>query len=267
MIYIKSENEIQIMREGGWLLARILESVSEKVKPGVSTAELNKVAKDLVFACGAKPAFEGFDGFPAALCTSINEVVVHGAPSEIKLKEGDIVGLDLGILYPVGSKCNHCPMGQSCNPDNKPFYTDMAITVGVGKISSEAQKLISTAKKSLDIAIEKIKPGIHLGDMSVSIQKYIESEGFSVVRQLVGHGVGEKLHEEPEIPNFGQPGEGPILKEGMVLAIEPMISAGNFKLKASPDGFGFETADKSLSAHFEHTIAVVKDGCEVLTKS
>ncbi len=266
MIVIKSSQDIQIMREGGWLLARILEAVGEKVKPGVTTQELNKVANGLVFACGAKPAFEGFEGFPATICTSINEVVVHGAPSERKLKEGDIIGLDLGILYPVGAKCNHCPMGASCNPENKPFFTDMAITVGVGKISAEAQKLISAAKKSLDIAVEKIKPGARLGDVSAAIQKYVESEGFSVIRQLVGHGVGEKLHEEPEIPNFGKPGEGPILKEGMVLAIEPMISAGNFKLKTSPDGFGFETADKSLSAHFEHTVAVTNDGCEVLTK-
>jgi len=267
MIKIKSPQEIQIMREGGWLLARILEAVAEKAKPGVSTEELGKVAANLVFACGAKPAFEGFEGFPASLCTSINEVVVHGAPSQRKLKDGDIIGLDLGILYPVGTKCNHCPMGASCNPENKPFYIDMAITVGIGKISAEAQKLISAAKKSLDIAIEKVRPGVRLGDVSAAIQEYVESEGFSIIRQLVGHGVGEKLHEEPEIPNFGKAGEGPILKEGMVLAIEPMISVGNFKLKTSPDGFGFETADKSLSAHFEHTIAVTAGGCEALTKA
>ena len=172
--------------------------------------------------------------------------------------------MDLGILYPVG-KCNHCPMGASCNPQNEPFFTDMAVTVAVGKINAEAQKLIATAKKALDVAIEKIKPGVHLGDMSHSIQKYVEGERFSVIRDLVGHGVGKKLHEDPEIPNFGSPGQGPILKEGMTLAIEPMISAGDYKIKQSQDG-AFETRDKSLSAHFEHTVAVTKDGCEVLTK-
>jgi len=253
------------MKEGGWLLGKILQEVAEKAKPGITTAELNKVAGDLVFACGAKPAFLGYQGFPAALCTSINEEVVHGAPSQRKLQKGDIIGLDLGILYPVG-KCNHCPMGATCNPENKPFFVDAALTVAVGKISGEAGKLIETAKKSLDVAIEKIKPGVHLSDVSFAIQKYVESEGFSVIRQLVGHGVGKELHEDPEVPNFGRPGEGVILKEGMTLAIEPMIAAGNYKIKQGKDGFAFETADKSLSAHFEHTVAVTKDGCQVLTR-
>lgn len=267
MISIKTAQEIQIMKEGGWLLARILEAVAERAKPGVTTQELDKVARDLVFACGAKPAFEGFQGFPAALCTSVNEIIVHAVPSSRVLKEGDVIGLDLGILYPVGTKCNHCPMGASCNPQNQPFYTDMAVTIGVGKISSDAQKLIDTAKKALDIAVEEIKPGAHLGDVSAAIQKYVESEGFSVIRQLVGHGVGKELHEEPEIPNFGQPGQGPVLKDGMVLAIEPMISVGDYKLKNSSDGFGLETVDGSLTAHFENTVAITKDGYEILTKA
>ncbi len=265
MIVIKSPQEIQIMREGGWLLGKILDAVAAEAKPGVTTKHLDKVASDLVLACGAKPAFLGYQGFPAALCTSVNEEVVHGAPSERKLKEGDIVGLDLGILYPVG-QCHHCPMGATCNPENKPFYTDAAVTVAVGKISPAAQKLIDAAKKALDIAIEKIKPDVPLGDVSHAIQKYIEGEGFSVVRDLVGHGVGAQLHEDPEIPNFGQPGQGPILKEGMTLAIEPMITAGDWKIKLAGDGFAYKTADKSLSAHFEYTVAVTKDGCEILTK-
>lgn len=265
MIIIKTPEQIQIMREGGWLLARILEAVAEKIKPGVRTQELDKVASDLVLGCGAKPAFLGYQGFPAAICTSVNEEIVHAAPSERKLEEGDIIGLDLGILYPIKG-CSHCPMGATCNPNNEPFYTDMAITVAVGKVNAPAQKIIDVAKKSLDAAIEKIKPDVHLGDVSQAIQKYVEAEGFSVIRDLVGHGVGKELHEEPEIPNFGSAGQGVILKEGMVLAIEPMIAAGNYKTKQSKDGFGWETADKSLSAHFEHTVAVTKDGCEVLTK-
>jgi methionyl aminopeptidase len=266
MITIKTSQEIQIMKEGGWLLGKILQEVGQIVKPGITTAQLDKVATDLVFACGAKPAFLGYQGFPAALCTSLNEEVVHGAPSSRKLKEGDIIGLDLGILYPVG-KCHSCPMGASCNPENKPFFTDAALTVPVGKVSPQAKKLIETTKKSLDIAIDKIKPGVHLGDVGAAIQKYAESQGFSVIRNLVGHGVGEKLHEDPEVPNFGQPGQGPILKEGMTLAIEPMIAAGDYKIRQAKDGFAYETADKSLTAHFEHTVAVTKDGCEVLTKT
>jgi len=265
MIPIKTPQEIKIMQEGGWLLGKILQTLAEKVKPGITTDELDKVARDLVFACGAKPAFLGYQGFPAALCVSINEEVVHGAPSGRKLKEGDIVGLDLGILYPVG-KCSHCPMGGTCNPKSKPFFTDAAITVPVGKLSPQAAKLIEVARKSLDLAIEKVRPGAHLGDVSCSIQKYVEGQGFSVVRQLVGHGIGKELHEDPEVPNFGASGQGPILKEGMTLAIEPMITAGDYNLKINKDGFAYETADKSLSAHFEHTVALTKEGCEVLTK-
>jgi methionyl aminopeptidase len=265
MITVKTPQEIQIMKEGGWLLGRILQEVAERVKPGITTVQLNKVASDLVFACGAKPAFLGYQGFPAALCTSVNEEVVHGAPSSRKLQKGDIIGLDLGILYPVG-KCHSCPMGATCNPENKPFFTDAALTVPVGKVSDEAAKLIETAKKALNIAIEKIKPGVHLGDIGFAVQKYVEGQGFSVIRDLVGHGVGEKLHEDPEVPNFGRPGEGVILKEGMTLAIEPMIAAGSYKIKQAKDGFAYETADKSFAAHFEHTIAVTKDGCLVLTK-
>ncbi|MDD5589824.1 MAG: type I methionyl aminopeptidase [Candidatus Portnoybacteria bacterium] len=266
MIQIKKTNQIEIMREGGALLGRILKIIGERAKPGVSTAELDKVARDLVFACGAKPAFEGYEGFPGTICTSVNEQIVHGAPSDQKLKKGDVVGLDLGVLYPVG-QCSSCPLGHSCNPTGEPFFTDAAITVAVGEASAEAAKLIFVAKKALDLAIEKIKPGIHLSDISAAIQKYVESEGFSVIRNLVGHGVGKELHEEPEIPNFGQPGQGPILKEGMVLAIEPMIAAGHYALKQSADGFGYETKDESLTAHFEHTIAVTKNGGEVLTKA
>ncbi len=253
------------MREGGWLLAQILQKVAGEVKSGISTAYLNKVASGLVFACGAKPAFLGYQGFPAALCTSINEQVVHAAPSERRLKEGEIIGLDLGILYPVG-KCEHCLMGTSCNPQNKPFFVDAALTAPVGKASAEAKKIIEVAKEALDIAVKRIKPGMHLGDISWAIQKYVEAQGFSVVRDLVGHGIGKELHEEPEIPNFGKPGQGPILREGMTLAIEPMITAGDYKIKQSKDGFGLETADKSLTAHFEHTVAVTKDGCQILTK-
>ncbi|MBI4709116.1 MAG: methionyl aminopeptidase [Candidatus Portnoybacteria bacterium] len=265
MIRIKTPQEINIMAEGGKVLAKILQAIAEKVKPGITTMELNKAASDLVFACGGNPAFLGYQGFPAALCTSVNEEIVHGVPSERKLKEGEIIGLDLGILYPV-AKCSHCPMGASCNPENKPFFVDAALTVPVGEISNEAEKLIKVAKGALDVAIEKIKPGAHLGDIGFAIQKYVEGEGFSVIRNLVGHGVGYELHEDPEVPNFGQVGEGPVLKEGMTLAIEPMIAAGDWKVRQNKNSFAFETQDKSLAAHSEHTVAVTKDGCEVLTR-
>lgn len=265
MIAIKSKEQINIMRQGGKILAKILDEVAKAVKPGVTTKELDELATELIFANGAKPAFLGYEGFPAALCASVNEMIVHSVPSARKLKEGDIIGLDLGILYPF-ENCAGCFMVGNCaKPRVEGLYADMAVTVSVGKISSQAAKLIDAAKKSLDLAIEQIKPGNHLGDIGFAIQRHAEKNGFSVIRDLVGHGVGKELHEEPQIPNFGQPGTGPELKPGMTLALEPMISAGGHEIKKSPDGHGFETKDGSLAAHFEHTAAVTKKGCEILT--
>lgn len=235
------------MRQGGRILAKIMEELKAKVRPGLITKELDQLAEKLVFKYGAKPAFKDYQGFPAVLCTSINEEIVHAAPSGRRLKEGDILSLDLGILF-------------------EEFYLDMAITVPVGKISPEASRLIRITKKALKRAIGRVKPGKYIGDISQAIQNYVEGQGFNVVRELCGHGIGQKLHEAPEIPNFGQRHKVPELKPGMVLAIEPMVTAGGWKLKKTKDGYGFETIDGSLSAHFEHTVAVTEKGGHVLTK-
>ncbi|MBU3924457.1 type I methionyl aminopeptidase [Patescibacteria group bacterium] len=256
MIYIKTPQEIALIREGGKILARILEELGNAVEPGMKTIELDKLAERLVFKYGAiaafknyKPCFnhEGQGGYPASVCVSINEEVVHGIPGNRVLREGDIVSLDMGVLY-------------------KGYFTDAAITVGAGKISPIARKLIDVTKKSLELAIGETKIGNHLGDIGWAAQSYAEKNGFSVVRDLVGHGVGKFIHEEPDIPNFGRPGAGLELKEGMVLAFEPMVNAGDYKVKTFADGWTFVTVDKSLSAHFEHTVAVTKNGVEVLTR-
>lgn len=256
MIYLKSPEEIAILREGGKILAQILEDLRKAVKPGIKTIELDRLAESLVFKYGAKASFknyqpsfnhEGQGGYPASVCVSVNEEVVHGIPGERILKEGDIVSLDMGVLH-------------------KRYYTDAALTVGVGKISPKAKKLINVTKKSLELAIGETKIGNRLGDIGWAVQHYVEKNGFSVVRDLVGHGVGKFIHEEPEIPNYGRKGAGLKLKEGMVLAFEPMVNIGKFGVKVLPDGWTFVTIDKSLSAHFEHTVAITKNGPEVLTR-
>lgn len=247
MIAIKNEKEIEIIKEGGKILAGVLEKVSEMAKPGITTLELDRAAEALILVAGAKPAFKGYDKFPFSLCVSVNENVVHGLPSNYVLKNGDIVGLDLGVLY-------------------KNFYSDMAMTAPVGEISFEAKRLINVAKKSLRLGIKKAKIGNTIGDIGNTIQRFVEDQGFSVVRDLCGHGIGKDLHEDPKIPNFGKRGDGEVLKEGMVICIEPMITAGDWKLKKSRDGYGFATKDNSLSAHFEHTIAITKTGLQVLTE-
>ncbi len=254
MIYIKTEQEIQVMREGGKILAKILEELGAAAKPGVKTIELDRLAESLVFKYGVVAAFKNYrpsfnsdeGGYPASVCVSVNEEVVHGIPGERILKEGDIVSLDMGVLY-------------------KGYYTDAAITVPVGQISPSAQKLIDTTKKALEIGINEAKPGKHLGDIGAAIQKYAEANGFSVVRDLVGHGVGRLIHEEPEIPNYGKPGKGLEIKEGMTLALEPMINIGDWRVEILADSWTFVTRDRKLSAHFEHTIAITKKGPEVLT--
>lgn len=277
MITIKSQQEIEIMQIGGRILAEILNQVAKEVKPGVTTAELNELAEKLIQKAGAIPAFKNFQNFPAALCTSVNEEIVHAAPSERKLKEGDIIGLDLGILYPSSAslsgttegkpseRCSICPSAGHCG-GVRGLFTDAAVTVAVGKISAEAEKLIKVAEKALEIGLEQVRPGNYLGDIGHMVQKHVESEGFSVIRDLVGHGVGRELHEDPEIPNFGQPGTGIELKEGMTLAIEPMVAAGQSQVERVKGGFAYRTSDKSLAAHFEHTVVVTKDGCEILTR-
>jgi methionyl aminopeptidase len=264
MIKIKTAKEIEIMSEGGKILAGAMKELEKNVRPGITTLELDRLAESLILNSGAKCSFLGYGGqtekpYPFCLCSSVNEEIVHAIPSKRVLKEGDIISLDLGVEY-------------------KGFHTDMAITVSVGKISPEAEKLIKTTKKALEIGIEKINPGNRIGDASKAIQKYIEGGGFGVVRELCGHGIGKKLHEDPEILNsvsfdkmtvdkVAYCGAAKvIMEEGMVLCFEPMVTLGDWHIKRSKDGFGLETKDGSLSAHFEHTIAVTKQGPLILTK-
>lgn len=254
MITIKTKEEIKLLEQGGRILAEILKEVSELAKIGVSTDFLNAKAREMILARGAEPAFEGYQpsfsdkSYPAAICASLNETVVHGLPSdEIILKEGDILKLDIGIKY-------------------KNLFTDAAFTVGIGKMTDEKIKLINATKRALELALSEVKPGNHFGDIGFVIENCFEKEGLSVIKDLVGHGVGYAVHEEPSISNFGKRGEGIILKSGMVLAIEPMAALGAGEIRESKSGFGFETVDGSLTAHFEHTVAVTDEGCLVLTK-
>jgi methionyl aminopeptidase len=253
MITVKSPEEIKILREGGRRLALVLYEVAERVKPGLATIGLDELAEKLIKKAGGEPSFKNYKGpgdkipFPASLCISINDEIVHGIPSKDRiLKEGDIVSLDLGMKY-------------------KNLYTDMAITVPVGQINNQAKKLIKVAEKSLGEGIKVIKEGNYIGDIGFSIQSYVEKKGFNVVRKLVGHGVGYKAHEEPEIPNFGEKGTREILKSGMVLALESMITVGSPDIVLDSDNWTWKTKDGSLTAHFEHTVAVTKTGADVLT--
>ena len=247
MIIIKTPQEIEIMAQAGKILAEVIRGLKNKIEPGITTKELDNLAEKLIADAGAKPAFKNYQGFPAALCASVNEQIVHGVPSGRKLIEGDILSLDLGVIY-------------------NDFYSDMAVTVPIGAIDPEVGRLVRVTKKSLKRAIGRVKPGKTIGDIAQAIQSYAEGQGFQVVRELCGHGVGRRLHEEPEIPNFGQRHKGPILKVGMVIAIEPMLTIGKPKIKLGPDGFTYQTADNSISAHFEHTMAVTEKGARILTE-
>lgn len=253
MINLKNASDIEILRKGGRILAEILAALRKEIRVGVSTKYLNDCVEKMIFKAGARPAFLGYwpkgvgRPYPASLCTSLNSVIVHGLPSEgVILKEGDILGLDLGLEF-------------------QGLFTDTALTLGVGAIGSEAQNLLSVTKRALDLALLEVNPGSHIGDIGWAIETFIKSFGFSVIRDLVGHGVGFKLHEEPPIPNWGRRGEGEVLRPGMVLAIEPMVSIGSGEIRACSDGWGYETQDKSLAAHFEHTVLVQENGHEVLT--
>ena len=246
MITIKTKEEIALMREGGKLLAKIMQELIKKVKPGITTESLNRAAEALVSLSGARCSFLGFNGYPACLCTSVNEEIVHAIPSARILKEGDIVSLDMGILY-------------------KGFHTDMAVTVPVGRISPEINRLIRVTKKALKRGIKKAGPYNTFGDISNTIQRYIEDQGFFVIKNLCGHGIGRELHEDPEILNYGTRHSGPEIKPGMVFCLEPMVAVGTGEIKKAKDGQAYVTADGSLSAHFEHTIVATKNGAKVLT--
>jgi len=247
MIKIKTTEEISIMAEGGKILAQIIKELVKRVKPGITTKELDELAEKLIFKSGGQPSFKGYQGFPATLCTSINEEIVHGIPTKKKIKEGDILSLDIGMKY-------------------KGYHSDMAVTIPVGKISLEAQRLIRVTKKALKRGIKKARIGNTFGDISNTIQRYVESQGFNVVRDLCGHGIGRELHEDPQILNYGRRHTGAEIKEGMVFCLEPMVTLGSGEIKNGKDSQVFVTSDGKLSAHFEHTVAILNSKTIILTK-
>lgn len=254
MIRLKSSDEINLIRQGGKVLASVLRQVVAATKAGVTTLELDAMAERLILEAGGEPSFKGYGGpsnpFPATLCTSVNSELVHGIPNDYILRDGDKVSLDFGMRYPKKTG----------------LYTDMATTVLIGKVSPEVEKLVRVTKKSLQLWIKLIKPGEQLNYIGGKVQEYIESEGFGVVRDLVGHGVGHAVHEEPQVPNYFMHGLKVELKEGMVLALEPMVSLGDYRVRTLNDGWTVVMRDNGLCSHEEHTVVVTKRGCEVLTQ-
>jgi methionyl aminopeptidase len=246
MVILKSPGEIERIRQSNIIVAEILEILRQKVRPGTDTLELDKISEKLALDKNAKPAFKGYRGYPFSLCASVNEQVVHGFPSKRPLEEGDILSMDFGISY-------------------QGYYGDAAITVPVGKVSSVAQRLMETTRDALLSGIKQAVPGKRLSDISHAIQSRAEEAGFSVVRKFVGHGIGKALHEDPQVPNYGKPGMGIRLKPGMVIAIEPMVNAGGYEVKTLDDGWTTVTEDGSLSAHFEHTVAITEEGPVILS--
>jgi methionyl aminopeptidase len=247
-ILIKTAAEIEKMRISGAILRQVHNTIAPHVLPGASTMDLERIAVEKIASLGAIAAFKGYHGFPAALCTSINEEVVHGMPNEKRiLKSGDILSIDCG-----------------CIVDG--FYSDAAVTYPIGEVSANTRKLLASTQRSLEAAIQQCQVGGRLGDISAAVQQICEADGFGVVREFVGHGIGRSMHEDPQVPNFGPAGKGPRLKAGMVLAIEPMINAGKPEVRVLPDGWTAVTVDGSYSAHFEHTVAITKDGPQVLTR-
>ena len=246
MVSIKTQEEIAIMAEGGKILATVLKEIEKMVAPGITALQLDRSAEALILKHGAKPAFKGYEGFGYSLCASVNDVIVHGLPSKYALQNGDIIGLDLGVKW-------------------RGYNTDMAVTVPVGEVSFEAQRLMQVTKKALRLGIKKVRPGITIGDIGNTIQRFVEDQAFGVVKDLCGHGIGKEVHEDPQIPNYGDRHKGLKLQEGMVICIEPMVTQGTWQIKRAKDGYSFATRDGLLGAHFEHTLAITKDGCKVLT--
>jgi methionyl aminopeptidase len=248
VIILKSPEEIAKMRRAGRIVARTIDEVTAAVRPGLTTADLDEVAEKVILDEGATPSFKGYRGFPASICASLNKEVVHGIPSpKRKLSDGDILSLDFGAIW-------------------EGYHADSAVTVFVGEPrSTEAEKLVRITEEALDAGISQVRAGNRLSDISNAVQHVVEGAGFAVVREYVGHGVGRNLHEDPQIPNYGPPGRGPELKPGLVVAIEPMVNMGGWETRVLADGWTVVTADGSLSAHFEHTIAVTEEGPEVLT--
>jgi methionyl aminopeptidase len=247
MINIRTEPELELMEKSGEVLKETFALLEEMIRPGVTTAELDSAAEDFIRSRDGIPAFKGYQGYPATICASINEQVVHGIPGPRALEEGDIVGIDMGVVL-------------------EEYYSDATRTYPAGEISEEAARLIRVTSDALDLGIEQAKAGNHLSDISHAIQKHAESHGYSVVRALVGHGIGRRMHEEPQIPNFGPPGKGPELKAGMVFAIEPMVNVGTHDVLTLEDKWTFVTVDGKLSCHFEDTVAVTESGPRIMTR-
>ncbi|KAJ52246.1 methionyl aminopeptidase [Clostridium tetanomorphum] len=247
MIIIKNDIEIEYMRQAGKVVGDTLAKLEEAVKPGITTGELDRIAEEFITQRGAKPSFKGYYGFPASICASVNNEVVHGIPSKDRvLQEGDIISIDCGAII-------------------NGYHGDAARTFPIGKISEEAKKLIEVTKESFFKGVEKATIGNRLTDISSAVQQYVESFAYSVVRDYVGHGIGKEMHEDPEVPNFGRPGRGPKLIKGMVIAIEPMVNIGDYHVKVEPNGWTVVTKDNSLSAHYENTVAILDNGPEILT--
>ena len=247
MVFLRQPDEIEKLRASNAIVAEILKALQEKIKAGITTIELDRYAEEMARKRGAKPAFKGYRGYAYALCVSVNCEVVHGQPSQRVLKDGDIVSLDFGVNY-------------------NGYYGDAAVTLPVGQVSNEAVRLMRVTEESLYLGIEEAKVGNRLGDISAAVQGHVEESGFSVVRDFVGHGIGRNLHEEPQVPNFGKKGRGPALKAGMVLAIEPMVNAGTYKVNVLEDGWTVVTEDGRLSAHFEHSVAITEKGPDILSR-
>ena len=245
-IVLKSQDEIAIMREAGRILAGTLQLLADRVRPGLIEKELDDIARREFQKRGVVPTFLGYHGYPATVCVSINDEIVHGIPGKREIMEGDVVSIDLGCTY-------------------KGFVADSAVTVGAGKLSPEAQQLVDTTRESVWRGIRAARGGARIGDIGHAIQTYVEAEGFSVVREYVGHGVGRQMHEDPQVPNYGNPDSGTLLRPGMVIAIEPMVNIGDWRTKKDSDNWTVRTLDGSLSAHFEHTIAITEGEAEVLT--
>jgi len=242
---LKTASELELMDEANRIVHRVLTGIAERVRPGLTTRELDRWAEQTIREAGGVPAFLKYRGYPATLCTSINDVIVHGIPGDTPLQEGDIIGVDCGVVY-------------------KGYYGDAARTFAVGRVSPEAERLIAATRRALELAVEAVRPNQRLSDIGHAVQSYVESQGFSVVRDFVGHGIGTALHEEPQVPNFGEPGRGPRLRPGLVLAIEPMVNAGSAGVEVDADGWTARTKDGSLSAHFEYSVAVTETGARVL---
>lgn len=242
---LKTRGEIELMDQANRIVHQVLHAMGETIAPGVTPRELDRLAERVIRGAGGVPAFLNYRGYPATLCISVNDVIVHGIPNDVPLKEGNIVGIDCGVLY-------------------KGYYGDAARTFAVGEVGREARRLLAVTEEALNLAVEQVRPGGRLSDIGYVVQRHAETHGFSVVREFSGHGIGTSLHEEPQIPNFGVPGKGPKLKPGMVLAIEPMVNAGSSGVRMDADGWTARTEDGSLSAHFEYSVAVTESGARVL---